>query len=142
MGYGALPPCTSSTRVDGCAAASSGRATGTPHRHGRSWRRCSPRREHRSPTNKEEMMILDRFTKVILGVIAVALVVIALNPWLTSRPWLRTAEAQSSEPKYTLIIPKAWGRFVTYSNGNLLLEGSDGWFREVDLTGKPPEYPK
>ncbi|HEY3067950.1 MAG TPA: hypothetical protein VGL09_19340 [Methylomirabilota bacterium] len=88
------------------------------------------------------MMVLDRFTKVVLGVIAVALVVIALNPWLTSRPWLRTAEAQSSVPKYELIIPKAWGKFVTYSNGNLLLEGSDGWFREVDITGKSPEYPR
>jgi hypothetical protein len=31
---------------------------------------------------------------------------------------------------------------VGFSNNNLLLEGSDGLLRIVDVEGKEPEYPK
>ena len=53
--------------------------------------------------------------------IAIALVVIALNPWLTS--------------VRALLAPR-------HAAGNLLAEAPDGTWREIDLRGKPPEYPK
>ena len=55
---------------------------------------------------------------------------------------LRQAAAETAQPKYEFMLPKAWGKIVAYANGNLLLEGPDGTLREVDLRGKPPEYPK
>ena len=87
---------------------------------------------------------MDRYTKVVLTVIAVALVVIALRPWTPGvleyvRP--ENAQAQTLTPKYDVTMPKAWGKYVGYSNNNLLLEGADG-MRIVDVEGKAPEYPK
>jgi len=74
-------------------------------------------------------------------VIAVALVAIAVNAWrVTLSP--RGAEAQTSVAKYELTLPKAWGKIISFSNQNLLLESSDGTLRVVDLEGKPPEYPR
>jgi len=90
-------------------------------------------------------MTLDRCVKLTLAVIALALVALALNPWLALlRPPLAPppAEAQTAQAKYESTIPRAWGKVVAYSNGNLLLEAPDGTLREVDLRGKPPEYPK
>jgi hypothetical protein len=91
-------------------------------------------------------MTLDRSTKALLAVIAVALVVIAARPLLSGPSWpdalrLAPAQAQTSAAREAT-IPKAWGKFVTYSSGNLLLEGPDRSLRIVDLDGKPPEYPK
>jgi len=48
-------------------------------------------------------MQLDRYAKTVLTVIAAALVLIAVNPWLTTSPWLRavaprTADAQGPTP--------------------------------------------
>src|SRR5439155_1500100 len=40
------------------------------------------------------------------------------------------------------LVPKTWGKYVSYSGGNLQLEGPDKSIRIVDLDGKPPEYPK
>jgi hypothetical protein len=87
---------------------------------------------------------MDRYTKIVLTVIAVALVVIAVRPLLPTaleqvRPDL--AQAQTIAPKYEVTIPKAWGKYLAYSNNNLLLEAPDGW-RIVDVEGKAPEYPK
>ena len=90
-------------------------------------------------------MTLDRYVKAVLTVIAIALVVIALNPWLTSVRALlgpRHAAGETAQAKYEYAIPKAWGKVVPYSNGNLLAEAPDGTWREIDLRGKPPEYPK
>ncbi|HSF05663.1 MAG TPA: hypothetical protein VLG10_07705 [Methylomirabilota bacterium] len=91
-------------------------------------------------------MAKDRYTKAVLTVIAVALVVIAVQPWLPSRlleiARPDPAQAQSTIPKYDLTVPKAWGKFVAFSNNNLLLEAPDNTFRIVDLEGKPPEYPR
>jgi hypothetical protein len=89
-------------------------------------------------------MILDRYTKAVLTVIALALVVLAARPWLpmllgAARP--DPAWAQISAPKYEVIVPKSWGKYVAFSNNNLLLESPDG-LRIVDVEGKPPEYPK
>jgi len=39
-------------------------------------------------------------------------------------------------------VPKSWGRYVAFSNNNLLLETPDGVLRIVDVEGKAPEYPK
>ena len=33
-------------------------------------------------------------------------------------------------------------KIIAYSNGNILAEAPDGTWREIDLRGKPPEYPK
>ncbi len=104
--------------------------------------RCS----HRILSQKEEtVMTIDRYVRITLTVITIALVAIALNPWLAA--WreplaLPRAEAETAQPKYEYTLPKAWGKLVAYSNGNLLLEAADGTLREVDLRGKPPEYPK
>jgi hypothetical protein len=87
---------------------------------------------------------MDRYTKVVLTVIAVALVVIAARPLLPSmleRAQPGVAQAQTIAPKYEVSIPKAWGKYLAFSNNNLLLEAPDGW-RIVDVEGKAPEYPK
>jgi len=39
-------------------------------------------------------------------------------------------------------VPKAWGKFIAFSNNNLLLEAPDQGWRIVDVEGKAPEYPK
>ena len=92
-------------------------------------------------------MIADRYTKVVLTVIAVALVVIAVRPWVPEsglRTALRPApaHAQTAVAKYEVTLPKAWGKFVAFSNNNLLLEAPDQTMRIVDVEGKAPEYPK
>ena len=98
-------------------------------------------------------MLADRYTKAVLTVIAVALLVIAVRPWLPEAgPWLpagwtgavrpQPAHAQTTIPKYEVTVPKAWGKFVGFSNNNLLLETSDQTMRVVDLEGKAPEFPK
>jgi len=92
-------------------------------------------------------MIADRYTKAVLSIIAVALVVIAVRPWLAESPWLEAvrpeaAHAQMAAPRYEVTVPKAWGKFVAFSNNNLLLEGPDHIMRIVDVEGRAPEYPK
>jgi len=89
----------------------------------------------------------DRYTKAVLTVIAVALVVIAVQSWLPGSRMLEIArpdpaQAQTTVPKYDLTVPKAWGKFVAFSNNNLLLEAPDNTYRIVDLEGKAPEYPR
>ena len=92
-------------------------------------------------------MIVDRYSKVVLTVIAAALVVIAARPLLPEsglRTWLRpeTAQAQTAAAKYEVTVPKAWGKFIAFSNNNLLLEAPDQTLRIVDVEGKAPEFPK
>jgi hypothetical protein len=91
-------------------------------------------------------MTIDRYVKTALTVIAVALVVIAARPWLPESGWpdalrMVPAQAQSMQVREAT-IPKAWGKFMSYNSGNLLLEGPDRSLRIVDLDGKPPEFPK
>jgi hypothetical protein len=92
-------------------------------------------------------MTIDRSTKALLAVIALALGVIAVRPWLPPAGWLdavgpERALAQTPAPKYDIAVPKAWGKLVAYSNNNLLLEAADGTLRVVDVEGRAPEYPK
>ena len=92
-------------------------------------------------------MALDRYTKVLLTVIAVALLVIAARPFIPESGLLEAvrpeaANAQTAVPKYEVTVPKAWGKFVAFSNNNLLLEAPDGIMRIVDVEGKPPEFPR
>ena len=92
-------------------------------------------------------MIADRYTKAVLTVIAVALAVIATRPWLPEAGWttalhLQPVYAQTSVPKYEVTVPKAWGKFIAFSNNNLLLETPDQTLRVVDVEGKSPEFPK
>lgn len=84
-------------------------------------------------------MVVDRYTRVVLTVIAVALSTLALRPWL---PGPGPAQAQTAAPKYQVTIPKGWGKLVGYSNNNLLLEAPDQKLRIVDVEGKAPEYPR
>jgi hypothetical protein len=92
-------------------------------------------------------MIADRYTKLVLSIIAVALVVIAARPWLPETGLLQVvrpeaAHAQGAVPKYEVTVPKDWGKLVSFSNNNLLLEAPDHTMRIVDVDGKAPEYPK
>jgi hypothetical protein len=82
---------------------------------------------------------IDRYTRVVLTVIAVALGVIAVRPWI---PQPDPAHAQTMSPKYEVAVPKDWGKRVAFSNNNLLLEAADKSLRIVDVEGKAPEYPK
>jgi len=85
-------------------------------------------------------MVVDRYVKGVLTVIAIALVAIAVNPWLAH---VRPAPAVAETPaKYEVGIPRAWGKLVGFSNNNLLLESSDGILRIVDVEGREPEFPK
>jgi len=85
-------------------------------------------------------MLANRYVKGVLTVIALALVAIAAHLW---QGQLRPAAVDAQTPaKYEVGIPKAWGKLVGFSNNNLLLEGSDGLLRIVDVEGKEPEYPK
>lgn len=85
-------------------------------------------------------MLGDRYVKAVLTVIAVALVAIAANLWLSQlRPALVEAETLA---RYEVGVPRAWGKMVGFSNNNLLLESSDGILRVVDVEGREPEYPK
>lgn len=85
-------------------------------------------------------MLADRYIKGVLTVIALALVAIAAHLW---QGQLRPAAVDAQTfARYEVGIPKAWGKLVGFSNNNLLLEGSDGLLRIVDVEGKEPEYPK
>ena len=86
-------------------------------------------------------MHLDRYTKLVLTVIALALAGLAVHAWV-DRLAPPLAEAQTATPKYEVSLPKSWGKITHFSNGNLFMEASDGTMRIVDLEGKPPEYPK
>jgi hypothetical protein len=85
---------------------------------------------------------LDRYTKAVLTVIAIALIVIATRSWLPGALRPEPAQAQGAVPKYELSIPKAWGKILSFSNNNLLMEAPDQTLRIVDVEGKSPEYPK
>src|SRR5262245_30875431 len=92
-------------------------------------------------------MTADRYTKAVLTLIAVALVAIAVRPWLPEAGWRAAvtpepAYAQTAAAKYEVTIPKAWGKLVSFSNNNLLLEASDETMRIVDVDGRAPEFPR
>ena len=79
----------------------------------------------------------DRYIKTVLTIIALALTVLAVRPWLPE-----PEQALAQVPRYEVSIPKDWGKLVAFSNNNLLLEAPDKSLRIVDVEGKSPEYPK
>jgi hypothetical protein len=96
-------------------------------------------------------MVIDRYVKGLLTVIAIALVAIAARPWVpeswlvqAARPGSAYAQAPNllPIPKYEVTVPRSWGKFISFSNNNLLLEGPDQSLRVVDVEGRAPEYPK
>ena len=87
-------------------------------------------------------MTVDRYTKVVLTVIAGALSLIAAGQWLGPDRLAPGPALAQSGPQHVLVIPKAWGKLINYDSGNLLLEAADGTLREVDVRGKAPEYPR
>ena len=68
-------------------------------------------------------MQIDRYTKVMLTVIALALAAIA------SRPWGQLAWPTSAEAQAEFALPKAWGRLVTVYNMEWFFEAADGAIR-------------
>ena len=82
-----------------------------------------------------------RLPTALLALIAAALAVIALNPWLTAIG-LPSAEAQGS--KYEVSAPKAWGKIVGFAGGgDLLFEDSEGTLRQVETYGgKGSDFPR
>jgi uncharacterized membrane protein YidH (DUF202 family) len=78
-------------------------------------------------------MKLDAYVKVVLTIIAVALVALAFNSWLQQ---ISLSRAEAQEPRFSVTIPKAWGKIIGFSNNNLLMEASDGTLRSVDLEAK------
>jgi len=92
-------------------------------------------------------MFMDRYVKIVLTVIAVALVALAVRSWVPAADVQvalspGSAEAQMAGPKYEVALPKAWGKIVSFSNNNLLMEAADQTLRIVDVEGRAPEYPK
>jgi hypothetical protein len=91
------------------------------------------------------MVTIDRYTRLVLTAIAVALIVIAARPWLSGafdalRP--ASADAQNIAALYEVTIPKSWGRLVSFSDKKLLLEAPDQSLRIVDVDGRAPDFPK
>ena len=92
-------------------------------------------------------MTVDRYTRVVLTVIAAATVMIAVHVSAPASRFIETlrpqpAEAQATAAKFEVSVPKSWGKLVAFSNNNLLLEAPDGSLRVVDVEGKAPEYPR
>jgi hypothetical protein len=72
-------------------------------------------------------------------------VLIAIRPWLPASTVLETVlpgPAHAQIAKYEVTVPKDWGKFIGFSNNNLLLEAADHSLRIVDVEGKAPEYPE
>ena len=81
-------------------------------------------------------MKLDLYAKAVLTVIALALVAIAVHPWVER---LAPSSAEAQEARWLVTLPKAWGKIIGFSNNNLLLEAPDGTLRSVDLQAKTEE---
>jgi hypothetical protein len=81
-------------------------------------------------------MKIDLYTKGVLTVIAFALTLIALNPWIASQGWLQAMRPRQAEAQQGVSAPKAWGRVVAYSSRgwNILFEAPDGSLRVVNPT--------
>lgn len=76
--------------------------------------------------------MVDRYTKVVLTVIALALVALVFRPLVEARP----AGAQSPTldlSQKTVIIPREWGRFVGVSDKLAYFEADDGRIRRQSM---------
>ena len=79
--------------------------------------------------------VSDLYVKAALAVIAVALVMLAVNPWITTAQVLK--EGAPPEPQQPQAIPKAWGRVAGVTvDRSLVFEGPDGTVRFVTFFGR------
>ena len=62
-------------------------------------------------------MKIDLYTKGVLTLIAVALTLIALNPWMTSPRRLPVMKPRQAEAQQGVSAIKAWGRVVACGEG-------------------------
>jgi hypothetical protein len=85
--------------------------------------------------------MVDRYTKIVLTVIALALAALALRPLLTPR--IVTAGDFSGIPAESFLsdtdprkvdVPRSWGRLVAASDRSLFFEASDGTIRNHPVT--------
>ena len=85
----------------------------------------------------------DRYLRVVLTVIAVALSAIALNAWMTT-PTIGLSRAEAQGAQFEVAIPKAWGKIVGFSGGgDILLEDNEGTLRQVEMYGdKKKDFPR
>jgi len=78
--------------------------------------------------------MLDRYTKVVLTVIALTLAALPLTPFLLTRvvaagqPLPEPNLASASNPRKA-DVPRSWGRLVAASDHYLFFEASDGTIR-------------
>ncbi len=80
-------------------------------------------------------MRIDRYTKALLTLIALALAVIAVNPWLAAARWpqaLRPGRAEAQAVRQ-IAVPRAWGKAVGFIPGFTYLEAEDGTIRLVNI---------
>ena len=90
--------------------------------------------------------MVDRYTKVVLTVIAICLVIMTVTPLLEIRPAQAGYEADASkvgagaEPK---VIPKSWGRLASaVPAGNYVLLVFEAQSGEINWTRQPIVYRK
>ena len=79
-------------------------------------------------------MIPDRYTKIVLTVLAVALMAVAANPWIAPHGWraaMTIGAAEAQQPAVS--IPKNFGKVVGFSDEYIFLEASDGTLRRVKI---------
>ena len=84
-------------------------------------------------------MRIDRYTKALLTLIALALAVIAVTPWLGAARWspaLRPGNAEAQAARH-IAVPKDWGKAVGFIPGYAYLEAADGTIRLVSIASEP-----
>lgn len=83
-------------------------------------------------------MKVNWYTKVVLIVIAAALSLIAMNPWLRSVAPPQAVEPRFAEAQNAEEISKAWGRVVGFTQNGawhvVLFEASDGTLRAFETS--------
>ena len=77
-------------------------------------------------------MTIDGYTKAALTVIAAALTVVALNPWITPARWESAILPQSAEAQARNCISvsretvrEAWGKLAAVTRSHLVFEAND-----------------
>lgn len=84
-------------------------------------------------------MRIDRYTKALLTLIALALAAIAVNPWLAAGRWAPLVRPGGAEAQGVrqIAVPKDWGKAVGFIPGYAYLEAADGTIRLVSIASEP-----